>query len=197
MMLVPYVVRKNEWLGLIARMHHVSLRELLRYNPQIRNPDHLWEGMTIKVPLDNAIRPGDVSAGRDANVPILGPYATAPDGTIIRLPSSVSLPYYGIARITSAMARGADVTGMRGVGYALTLVVGDGSGHAGAEFAKDVGEHGAVEGGIHGGVLPRTAGPLAILLSLLNPKTAGGEYMFTVMADNGTRTKVTVQYPAD
>jgi hypothetical protein len=154
MLLVPYAIRKNEWLGLIARRNKISLRELLKYNPQIHDPDHVWEGTIIKVPIDNSISPPDLSAAKDLPAPIVGPFVKAPDGVIIRLPDHIRLPYYGLAYISHERAGSASVRGTRATGYAVTLVLWDLEESHGAKAAKEVGEHAAVEGGVHLGVLP-------------------------------------------
>ncbi|MGR4848179.1 LysM peptidoglycan-binding domain-containing protein [Streptomyces sp. LARHCF252] len=44
-----YVVKRGDNLTKIARMHHVSLDEILEWNPQIDNPDLIHPGDRIRV----------------------------------------------------------------------------------------------------------------------------------------------------
>jgi hypothetical protein len=207
MLLVPYAVRKNEWLCLIAKRYKVSLKQLLSYNPQIRDPDHVWVGTVIKVPIDNSLGPTDIQVPKDMASPILGPWVQAPDGAIIRLPSRIWLSRSGFVgggwvHLTREDVKGAAVSGTRGVQYEVSFYLSfeedthpEGA-EAAKDISKDVGEHGAVETGVHTGLLPKTASPMGILLSLLNPKNGEGEDQFLVTADNGTRTVVKVLYAA-
>jgi LysM repeat protein len=207
MLLVPYAIRKNEYLDLIARRNRITLKQLLSYNPQIRDPDHVWVGTIIKVPIDNSIMPGDVPVSRDLGNPIIGPWVKAPDGTIIRLPTRLWLHRAGIfsgawCSLTQKDVKGATVTGVRGVGYRVSFFLSFGetnseAAEAAQDLGKDVAEHGAVEGGVHVGALPESASPMGIILSVINPSNVEGQDTFLVTADNGTRTVVTVLYPAE
>ncbi|MFH9002592.1 LysM peptidoglycan-binding domain-containing protein [Streptomyces afghaniensis] len=44
-----YVVKRGDNLTKIARMHHVSLDEILEWNPQIEDPDLIHPGDRIRV----------------------------------------------------------------------------------------------------------------------------------------------------
>ncbi|MBX9364655.1 MULTISPECIES: LysM peptidoglycan-binding domain-containing protein [Streptomyces] len=44
-----YVVKRGDNLTKIARMHHVTLDEILEWNPQIKNPDLIHPGDRIRV----------------------------------------------------------------------------------------------------------------------------------------------------
>ncbi|GHD00067.1 hypothetical protein GCM10010313_10840 [Streptomyces violarus] len=44
-----YVVKRGDNLTKIARMHHVTLDEILEWNPQIENPDLIHPGDRIRV----------------------------------------------------------------------------------------------------------------------------------------------------
>jgi 2',3'-cyclic-nucleotide 2'-phosphodiesterase/3'-nucleotidase len=44
-----YVVKRGDNLTKIARMHHVSLDQILEWNPQIKNPDLIHPGDRIRV----------------------------------------------------------------------------------------------------------------------------------------------------
>ena len=47
---VPYVVKRGDTLGGIARRYNTNVATLLRLNPQIRNPNRLYVGQRIRVP---------------------------------------------------------------------------------------------------------------------------------------------------
>lgn len=44
-----YVVKRGDNLTKIARMHHVSLDQILEWNPQIEDPDLIHPGDRIRV----------------------------------------------------------------------------------------------------------------------------------------------------
>ncbi|MFJ4555177.1 LysM peptidoglycan-binding domain-containing protein [Streptomyces massasporeus] len=44
-----YVVKRGDNLTKIARMHHVTLDQILDWNPQIKNPDLIHPGDRIRV----------------------------------------------------------------------------------------------------------------------------------------------------
>jgi 2',3'-cyclic-nucleotide 2'-phosphodiesterase/3'-nucleotidase len=44
-----YVVKRGDNLTKIARMHHVSLDQILEWNPQIEDPDLIHPGQRIRV----------------------------------------------------------------------------------------------------------------------------------------------------
>ncbi|MFE8957734.1 peptidoglycan-binding protein [Streptomyces iakyrus] len=44
-----YVVKRGDTLTKIARMHHVSLDQILEWNPQIEDPDVIRPGQRIRV----------------------------------------------------------------------------------------------------------------------------------------------------
>jgi LysM repeat protein len=46
-----YVVRRGDTLGAIARRYNTTVATLLRLNPQIRNPNRLYIGQRIRVPV--------------------------------------------------------------------------------------------------------------------------------------------------
>jgi LysM repeat protein len=214
MLLVPYAVRKNEWLGLIAKRYAVSLKQLLSYNPQIRDPDHVWVGTIIKVPIDNSIRPKDSQFPKDLRSPILGPYLRAPDGTVIHLPERVWLSRMGIVgggwvHLTQEDLKGAYVEGVRGdkyqVWFNLSIRKSESeSSRTGKEIGKDL----AADGARHLGksktadinIMPKTpkvmSGAISVLSSLLDPTNMDGEALFLVSAENGTMTIVRITYQA-
>ena len=45
-----YVVKPNDTLYLIAKEFNIPLAQLIRANPQITNPDLIFEGQTINIP---------------------------------------------------------------------------------------------------------------------------------------------------
>src|SRR5215468_5551855 len=100
MLWVDYAIRKGDWLAGIARRYKTTLKELRAHNPQISDPDHVFVGTMIKVPIDNSISPADIGVPKDLPPPIVGLYVRAPDGVVIRFPSHIKLPYYGLAAVT-------------------------------------------------------------------------------------------------
>ena len=46
-----YIVRRGDTLGGIARRHNTTVATLLRLNPQIRNPNRIYVGQRIRVPV--------------------------------------------------------------------------------------------------------------------------------------------------
>jgi LysM repeat protein len=210
MLLVPYAVRKNEWLGLIAKRYAVSLKQLLSYNPQIRDPDHVWVGTLIKVPIDNSIGPKDTQPPKDLRSPILGPCVRAPDGTVIHLPERVWLPRLGIVgggwvHLTQEDLKYAHVEGVRGDKYQVwfSLSIGESeseSSRTGKEIGKDLAADGTRHMGKSVHIMPKSpgvmSGAISVLFSLLDPTNTDGEASFLVSAENGTMTTVRITYPA-
>lgn len=47
-----YTVQNNDTLYLIAQKYGVSLGSLIQTNPQIANPDVIWQGMGIRIPTN-------------------------------------------------------------------------------------------------------------------------------------------------
>src|SRR5699024_615312 len=61
-----YIVEKGDTLWLIAKRFGVSLEELIRANPQIKDPNKIYPGNRINIPLPSeggmsvyTVRPGD------------------------------------------------------------------------------------------------------------------------------------------
>jgi LysM repeat protein len=218
MLWVSYAIRKNDWLGLIATRHHVSLKELLAHNPAIRDPDHVPIGTVIKVPIDNSVSAGEIAAAKDSPPPILTPHATAPDGAIIRLPDLVRLPYYkyGWVHITQERLHGASVTGSRVSGYHVSFSLPEGK-DSPVDAGKRVVEQRTAGSGLNPplprgpssgvpalkhkppgpGLKPPTGGPMHVILSLLDPTPTGGLHSFLVRADNGAFAQITIIYPTE
>ena len=44
-----YIVKKGDTLSEIAVRHHITLNKLLALNPQIKNPDLIYPGDSIRV----------------------------------------------------------------------------------------------------------------------------------------------------
>jgi LysM repeat protein len=66
-----YVVRRGDWLSLIARTCQVSVADLLRVNPQIVNPNLLFAGQVLNIPVAGVPIPppsSEVSATTRFNV---------------------------------------------------------------------------------------------------------------------------------
>lgn len=54
---VPYVVKKGDNLSKIARQNNRSVQELIRVNPEIRNPELIFPGQEIRLPIPGGIQP--------------------------------------------------------------------------------------------------------------------------------------------
>jgi LysM repeat protein len=194
MLWVNYVVQKNEWLDLIARRYKVNLKVLIAHNPQIINPDRIWPGEVISVPIDNSIAPGELTPPKDLPPPILGPHVVAPDGAIIRLPQFIRLPFYGQAHITQEDCERASVQ-LTDRGYYVSFYHDSGPSSEAGDVAKDVGEHAVTEGAVAKGLLPAFGGWVVTILSTLNPSSAEKEFPFVVTADNGKDATINILYP--
>jgi LysM repeat protein len=48
---ITYTVKRGDTLSAIARSHHTTVAAILRLNPQIRNPNRLWVGQRILIPV--------------------------------------------------------------------------------------------------------------------------------------------------
>jgi hypothetical protein len=197
MYLVPYIVRKNETLVLIAKRFGVTLKELLQYNQAINNPDLIFVGQQIKVPVDvGTITSDDITIPTDNPIPRI-PYVRTKDDAIIELPDHIKLPYRGNTRITQEYAQHAGVSGSKGQGYRVSISISEAEG-PGKAAAKELG--GAVAGGIAnkaaetGGIMPKLPFGVGLFLDMITPKSLAGEYQFMSTADNGTAVAVMITY---
>lgn len=53
---IEYVIQPGDTLFLIAQRHGIPLEELIRANPQIRNPDVIFPGEQIRIPVGGQVR---------------------------------------------------------------------------------------------------------------------------------------------
>jgi spore germination protein YaaH len=63
-----YVVSENDTLWLIANRHGCTIEELILANPQLTNPDNIWEGMVINLPdlITDDTPPAPAESGRES-----------------------------------------------------------------------------------------------------------------------------------
>ncbi len=66
-----YTVQQGDTLFLIARQFNISLAQLIAANPQIKNPDLIFPGQRICVPVDISIIECCMLLFRTENVPVL------------------------------------------------------------------------------------------------------------------------------
>ncbi|MFC4500973.1 MULTISPECIES: peptidoglycan-binding protein [Streptomyces] len=62
-----YVVRAGDTLGGIATRHHVSLAQIIKWNPQIKNPNLIHPGQRVRVaaPTANPVFDDEPFPGKD------------------------------------------------------------------------------------------------------------------------------------
>jgi uncharacterized YkwD family protein len=46
----PYTVKGNDTMWLISKQNGISLNNLIQANPQVINPNNIWQGMVINIP---------------------------------------------------------------------------------------------------------------------------------------------------
>jgi spore coat assembly protein SafA len=59
-----YIVKKGDTLWDIAQRFGVSLQELLKANPQIKNPDLIYPGQEIRIPLPESVKKAAQTANK-------------------------------------------------------------------------------------------------------------------------------------
>ena len=47
-----YMISKGDSLWMIAKKFGISLEELIKANPQIKDPNKIHEGETVRIPLE-------------------------------------------------------------------------------------------------------------------------------------------------
>ncbi|HXF60196.1 MAG TPA: LysM domain-containing protein, partial [Caldilineaceae bacterium] len=60
---ITYIVKRGDTLSAIARRYNTTVAAILKLNPQIRNPNRLWVGQRILIPVA-ADRPADFTRTR-------------------------------------------------------------------------------------------------------------------------------------
>jgi uncharacterized YkwD family protein len=63
----PYTVAGNDSMWLISKQYGISLSSLIQANPQIANPNNIWQGMVINIPRKGSVTPAPVASSSFAN----------------------------------------------------------------------------------------------------------------------------------
>jgi uncharacterized YkwD family protein len=50
----PYTVKWNDTMWLISKQNGVSLNNLIQANPQVTNPNNIWQGMVLNIPSNGS-----------------------------------------------------------------------------------------------------------------------------------------------
>lgn len=88
-----YVVRRGDWISLIARTCQVSVTDLLRANPQVTDPNRIFPGQVLNIPpVDPPTPPpSEVTATTRFNLN-LRPQPTTATSVIRTVPAGTTVP---------------------------------------------------------------------------------------------------------
>jgi uncharacterized YkwD family protein/spore coat assembly protein SafA len=50
----PYTVKANDTMWLISQKYGISLNALIQANPQVKNPNYIWPGMVLNIPVSGS-----------------------------------------------------------------------------------------------------------------------------------------------
>ncbi len=83
---IKYTVRRGDTLTSIARRHGIGINAILSINPQISNPNLIYTGQVINIPVSPGVQPGV-----PGEKPLRFLTATLPDGTDLQGATQVPL----------------------------------------------------------------------------------------------------------
>lgn len=90
-----YLIQRGDTLSKVAAMHHTTVKELLSLNPEIKNPDLIFAGTTIKVPAKAADTDTDSVSSSGVIQEIAKAYATTADKLLCIKPELINANVLG------------------------------------------------------------------------------------------------------